>query len=55
MLLPSGEKATQCTLLLCALRFSALSSKDAATSTEAVKSGLRGWKMSAHTHLHPRL
>ena len=41
MLLPSGEKATQCTLLLCALRFSALSSKDAATSTEAVRSGLR--------------
>ena len=28
MLLPSGEKATQCTLLLCALRFSALSCKE---------------------------
>ena len=43
MLLPSGEKATECTLLLCALRFSALSSKDAATSTEAVRFGLRVW------------
>ena len=43
MLLLSGEKATECTLLLCALRFSALSSKDAATSTEAVRFGLRVW------------
>ena len=41
MLLLSGEKATECTLLLCALRFSALSSKDAATRTEAVRSALR--------------
>ena len=44
MLLLSGEKATECTLLLCALRFSALSSKDAATSTSAVRFGLsKGW------------
>ena len=39
---PSGEKATDITMPLCALCFSALSSKDAATSTEAVRSGLRG-------------
>ena len=41
MVLPSGEKATEDTLLLCALQFSALSSKDAATSTGAVKFELR--------------
>ena len=41
MLLLSGEKATECTLLLCALRFSALSSKDAATSTRVVRFELR--------------
>ena len=41
MVAPSGEKATEYTLLLCALCFSTLSSKDAATSTEAVRFGLR--------------
>ena len=41
MVLPSGEKATEVTMLLCALCFSALSSRDAATSTEAVRFGLR--------------
>ena len=41
MVLPSGEKATEATKLLCALCFSALSSREAATSTGAVRSGLR--------------
>ena len=36
---PSGEKATEYTPLLCASCFSALSSKDAAASTEAVRFG----------------
>ena len=55
MLLPSGEKATENTKPLCALCFSALSSKDAAASTGAVKSGLKGWGVSVATHLHSRL
>ena len=41
MVLPSGEKATEDTPRLCALCFSALSSKDAAAATGAVRSGLR--------------
>ena len=41
MVLPSGEKATDITQFLCALCFSALSSKDAAASTGAVRYGLR--------------
>ena len=41
MVLPSGEKAADITSVLCALCFSALSSKDAATNTEAVRSGIR--------------
>ena len=41
MVLPSGEKATESTKLLCALFFSALSSRDAAASTGAVRYGLR--------------
>ena len=41
MVLPSGEKATERTQSLCALCFSALSSKDAAASTGAVSFGLR--------------
>ena len=41
MLLPSGEKATEVTGPLCALCFSAFSSKDAAASTGAVRYGLR--------------
>ena len=53
--LPSGEKATELTLLLCALCFSALSSKDAATSTEAVRAGSKVWRVSVPTHPHPRL
>ena len=47
MVLPSGEKATESTLPLCALCFSALSSKDAAASTGAVSFGLRVRGVSA--------
>ena len=55
MVVPSGEKATEYTLSLCALCFSALSSKDAAASTEAVRAGRKGWRVSVLTHPHPRL
>jgi len=41
MVAPSGEKATDTTSLLCALCFSALSSREAVASTGAVRSGLR--------------
>ena len=41
MVLPSGEKATESTEPLCALCFSAFSSRDAAASTGAVSFGLR--------------
>ena len=44
MLLPSGENATEATALLCALCFSAFSSRDAATSTGGVRFGLRVWR-----------
>ena len=50
MVLPSGEKATEYTLSLCAPCFSALSSKDAAASTAAVSSGLRVWGVSVCRH-----
>ena len=54
MLLPSGEKATDFTIWLCAPCFSALSSKDAAASTGAVRSGLRVLGgVSVPTHLQP--
>ena len=43
MVLLSGEKATERTEPLCALCFSALSSRDAAASTGAVKFRLRVW------------
>ena len=39
MVLPSGEKVTELTVLLCALSFSALSSRDAVTSRVAVRFG----------------
>ena len=39
MVLPSGEKATDITKLLCALCFSALTSRVAATSRAEVKFG----------------
>ena len=41
MVLPSGEKATERTQLLCALCFSALSSREAAAGRGAVSFGLR--------------
>ena len=41
MVEPSGEKATEVTQPLCALCFSALSSREAVASTEAVRFGLR--------------
>ena len=56
MLAPSGEKATEATGWLCALCFSALSSRDADTSTGAVRFvgyGVHG--VSVPTHLHPTL
>ena len=40
MVLPSGEKATDITSRLCALCFSALSSRDAAASVGALRFGL---------------
>ena len=55
IVLPSGEKATEVTLPLCALCFSALSSRDAAASTGAVRFRLRVEGVSVPTHLHPRL
>ena len=55
MVLPSGEKATEVTQSLCALSFSALSSRDAAASTKAVSFGPKGSGISVPTHLHPRL
>ena len=41
MVLPSGEKATEDTGALCALCFSAFSSREAATNTGVVSFGLR--------------
>ena len=41
MVLPSGEKATDCTQSLCASCFSAFSSREAVASTGAVRYGLR--------------
>ena len=55
MVLPSGEKATESTKPLCALCFSALSSKDAATSVGAVRFRLRVEGVTVPTHLHPTL
>ena len=55
MVLPSGEKATEFTSPLCALCFSAFSSKDAAASTGAVRFGLRVRRVSVPAHLNPTL
>ena len=41
IVLPSGEKATEVTQLLCALCFSAFSSRDAAESVGALRYGIR--------------
>ena len=54
MVLPSGEKATEDTVLLCALCFSALSSREAAASVEALRFGL-GAGSGRLWYLHPRL
>ena len=54
MLEPSGEKATDITNLLCALCFSALSSREAVASVEVLSFGL-GVTYGGLRHLHPRL
>ena len=50
MVLPSGEKATDQMVPLCALCFSALSSRDAAASTGAVRFELKGLRMCQCRH-----
>jgi len=54
MLEPSGEKAREVTLLLCALCFSALSSREAVASVGALSFGL-GEEYCGLRYLHPRL
>ena len=54
MVAPSGEKATEVTALLCALCFSALSSREAAASMGALSFGL-GEEYGGLRYLHPRL
>ena len=54
MVLPSGEKATELTERLCALCFSALSSREAAASVRALRFGL-GEVSGRLGYLHPRL
>jgi hypothetical protein len=54
MVKPSGEKATEYTTLLCALCFSALSSREAVASVGALSLGL-GEEYSGLRYLHPRL
>ena len=54
MLLPSGEKATEFTSPLCALCFSALSSREAAASVGALRFGL-GEVSGRLGYLHPTL
>ena len=54
MVLPSGEKATEVTSSLCALCFSALSSRDAAASVGALRFGL-GEGSGGLGYLHPTL
>ena len=54
MVLPSGEKATEYTEPLCALCFSALSSRDAAASVGALRFGL-GEVSGRLGYLHPTL
>ena len=54
MVVPSGEKATEDTHPLCALFFSALSSRDAAASVGALRFGL-GEVSGGLGYLHPRL
>ena len=54
MVFPFGEKATERTKPLCALCFSALSSRDAAASVGALRFGL-GEVSGRLGYLHPRL
>ena len=54
MVLPSGEKATDITQWLCALCFSAFSSREAAASVGALRFGL-GEVSGRLGYLHPRL
>ena len=54
MVAPSGEKATDITSRLCALCFSALSSREAVASVGALSFGL-GEEYSGLRYLHPRL
>ena len=54
MVAPSGEKATEVTQLLCALSFSAMSSREAVASVGALSFGM-GEKYGGLSYLHPRL
>ena len=54
MVLPSGEKATERTTPLCALCFSALSSREAVASVVVLSFGLRE-EHGGLRYLHPRL
>jgi hypothetical protein len=54
MVVPSGEKATDITQKLCALCFSALSSREAVASVGALGFGL-GEEYGRLRYLHPRL
>ena len=54
MVLPSGAKATERTESLCALCFSAFSSREAAASVRALRFGL-GEGSGRLGYLHPRL
>ena len=54
MVLPSGEKATDQMLPLCALCFSAFSSREAAASVGALRFRL-GEGLGGLGYLHPRL
>ena len=54
MVAPSGEKSTEATGLLCALFFSALSSREAVASVGALSFGLDE-EYGGLRYLHPRL
>ena len=54
MVEPSGEKATEVTCSLCALCFSALSSREAVASVGALSFGL-GEEYGGLRYLHPRV
>jgi len=54
MVVPSGEKATERTMPLCALCFSPLSSREAVASMGALSFGM-GEEYGGLRYLHPRL